>query len=230
MRREQHDRRVAIPQGRFCSLYCRSQPHHHHKQTRCQSAKAIGPFTGSPGKGWFQRVWAVRSGQELAQSSPCPSNVPGHACPILGHCPANSGPSTGRRWIGSRPKAIRVGGPACDAAQVPQRRQAAALHALPRPRTAPSNSRSVWSAPACWRFPAATLRPEPCYPTPAFHKRPDGFLARGHLPGRGPGSSRAKGRGGTHASNRTRWKASVHRTRWNASLQLCLGTDRFAFG
>jgi hypothetical protein len=28
----------------------------------------------------------------------------------------------------------------------------------------------------------------------AFHKRPDGFLARGHLPGRGPGSTRATGR------------------------------------
>jgi hypothetical protein len=36
-------------------------------------------------------------------------------------------------------------------ARLTQRRQATALHALPRLPTAPSTSRSVWSAPACGR-------------------------------------------------------------------------------
>ena len=44
-----------------------------------------------------------------------------------------------------------VGRPTSIPTRLTQRRQAAALRALPRPRTAPSNSRSVWSAPACWR-------------------------------------------------------------------------------
>jgi len=80
--------------------------------------------------------------------------------------------------------------------------------------TAPSTSRGVWSAPACWRCGRAPLRPETSHPAPAFHKRPDGLLTRLHCPfeGRippgpdgndsigGPGSTRAKGRRGTHPS------------------------------
>jgi len=98
-----------------------------------------------------------------------------------------------------------VEGPASALAHLPQRRQAAAVHALPRLPTAPSTSRSVWSAPACWRCRTTPLRPETYDSTSAFHKRPDGLLTRLHCPfeGRisprpdgndsigGPGSSRA---------------------------------------
>ena len=56
--------------------------------------------------------------------------------------------------------------PAC----LPQRRQAAALHTLPRLPTAPSTSRSVCRAPACWRFRRATARPETHRPRPARPK------------------------------------------------------------
>ena len=45
--------------------------------------------------------------------------------------------------------------PASTLSRDTQRPQAAAVPALPRPQTAPSNSRSVWSAPAGWRFEAA---------------------------------------------------------------------------
>ena len=48
--------------------------------------------------------------------------------------------------------------------------------------TAPSTSRGVWSAPACWRCGRAPLRPETSHPTPAFHKPPDGLLTRLHCP------------------------------------------------
>jgi len=58
-----------------------------------------------------------------------------------------------------------VGGLASTLARLPQRRQATAVHAPPRFRTAPPNSRSVWSAPACWRCWKAILPPE-CYRLP----------------------------------------------------------------
>ena len=45
-----------------------------------------------------------------------------------------------------------------------QRRQAVAVPALPRLRTAPSRSRGVWSALACWRFRGTALLPETSCP------------------------------------------------------------------
>ena len=72
------------------------------------------------------------------------------------------------------------------------------LHTLPRLLTAPSNSRSVWSAPACWRCRRAALRPETSHPAPAFHKRPDGLLTRldcpfeGRVPPRPDGNDSMK--------------------------------------
>jgi hypothetical protein len=81
-------------------------------------------------------------------------------------------------------------------------------------RRAPPRSRSVWSASACWRCRRSLLRRETCHATAAFHKRPDWLFTQRHCPveGRvppppdgndslgGPGSTRAKGRGGTHPS------------------------------
>ena len=61
-------------------------------------------------------------------------------------------------------------------------RHAAALHALPRPRPAPPNSRSVWGAPACWRCRSARRRPETYGPTPALHIRPEFLRTRPHTP------------------------------------------------
>ena len=52
-----------------------------------------------------------------------------------------------------------------------RRRQAAAVHALPRLPTAPSRSQSVWSAPACWRFWSTALLPETYCPTTSFQAR-----------------------------------------------------------
>jgi len=96
-----------------------------------------------------------------------------------------------------------------------QQNRAAAVHALPRPRTPPPNSRSAWSAPACWRCHRATPGPGDNRPTPASHKRPEGLPAQGHCPveGRvpprpdgnasleGPVPTRAKGRCGRRPSS-----------------------------
>ena len=84
-------------------------------------------------------------------------------------------------------QAVRLDGrPGAGCGTHTQRRQAAAVHALPRLPTAPSTSRSVWSAPACWRCRRATARLETYHPAPAFHKRPDGLLTRRHCPFEGP--------------------------------------------
>ena len=77
------------------------------------------------------------------------------------------------------------------AGQPIQRRQAAAVHALPRLRTAPPNSRSAWSAPACWRFSGnrtalGDLPPHSCLPrTTELLAHPTTLLTRG------PGSTPA---------------------------------------
>ena len=63
------------------------------------------------------------------------------------------------------------GGPDSTPARVPEQQRRTELHALPRLPTAPSTSRSVWSAPACWRFRRATPRPETYRPAPIFQAR-----------------------------------------------------------
>ena len=78
--------------------------------------------------------------------------MPPHTAPLLGHgFPARHRPPAA--WAPSARTSSRGHSTRWEAsfhpARLPQRRQAAALHALPRPGRAPPNSRSVWSAPAC---------------------------------------------------------------------------------
>jgi len=54
---------------------------------------------------------------------------------------------------------------------LPQRRQAAAVHALPRLRLAPPHARNVWITLACWRCRRATPCSETYRPGPIFHAR-----------------------------------------------------------
>jgi len=108
-------------------------------------------------------------------------------------------------------------GPGSTRAASQQRRQAAAHHTLPRLLTAPSDSRSVWSAPACWRCRRAALRPETSHPAPAFHKRPDGLLTRldcpfeGRVPPRPDGNDSMKEPGSTRAKKRRGRYPSIRR-------------------
>ena len=110
--------------------------------------------------------------------------------------------------IRSAANAVTLAWPDSSLARHTQPRQADAVHPLPPLPTAPPNSRSAWSAPACRRCRRETPRPETSDPAPAFHKRPEGLLARLHYPFEGrisprpdgndsigrPGSTRAKGR------------------------------------
>ena len=80
-------------------------------------------------------------------------------------------------------QAVRLDGrPGAGCGTHTQRRQAAAVHALPRLPTAPSTSRSVWSAPACWRCRSSALLPETYRPSPASHNRPEFLGTRAHTP------------------------------------------------
>ena len=65
------------------------------------------------------------------------------------------------------------GGPGSTRARNSQQQQGTGLAALPRLPAAPPNSRSVWSAPACWRCRRATRRPQTDRPKTALHKRQD---------------------------------------------------------
>jgi hypothetical protein len=148
---------------------CRSPPPPHGPALACalappESPSALGaPLDSAP-------AWATVSRAELLSSRS----------------------KTGRPSF-NPPPLHSVEGPASAPAQLPQRRQAAALHALPRPRMAPANVRSPWSAPACRRCRRALLRPETSHPTPAFHKRPDGLLTRRHCLFEGPAPPRPDG-------------------------------------
>ena len=74
------------------------------------------------------------------------------------------------------------GGPDSTPARVPEQQRRTELHALPRLPTAPSTSRSVWSAPACWRCRSSALLPETYRPSPASHNRPEFLGTRAHTP------------------------------------------------
>jgi hypothetical protein len=65
---------------------------------------------------------------------------------------------------------------------LPQRRQAAAVHALPRLRLAPPHARNVWITLACWRCRRATPCSETYRPGPIFHarSRPDPIGCSAH--------------------------------------------------
>ena len=67
-----------------------------------------------------------------------------------------------------------VGRPGSSLARVLPQQGAAAVSALPRLRTAPSRSRSVWSAPACWRFRSSAL-PTGDLTTPPLRLQRRGF-------------------------------------------------------
>jgi len=118
-----------------------------------------------------------------------------------------------------------VGGLASTLARLPQRRQAAAVHAPRRFRTASPRSRSVWSAPACWRFRSSALLPETYGPTFASQKRHDFLRTRRHTrleapipPRPGGGCTRTGGLGLKTA--RLRLQSSFPRSRRGGRWQV----------
>ena len=125
-----------------------------------------------------------------------PSSTQANGCherrPSIGRggtCPSKAGRRGSHPFIwriGSfkqsrRPRGA-CGGPDSTPARVPEQQRRTELHALPRLPTAPSTSRSVWSAPACWRCRSSALLPETYRPSPASHNRPEFLGTRAHTP------------------------------------------------